>query len=78
MYQKGRAWIELDLAHLKHNMEQFSSLLPPDCALMPAVKANAYGHGAVLVSKALQEHGVQGKRHHRKKRITAPSGEPGI
>ncbi len=59
MYQKGRAWIELDLAHLKHNMEQFCSLLPPDCALMPAVKANAYGHGAVLVSKALQEHGVQ-------------------
>ncbi len=59
MYQKGRAWIELNMEHLKHNMEQFRSLLPPDCDLMPAVKANAYGHGAVLVSKALQAQGVK-------------------
>jgi serine/alanine racemase len=59
MYQKGRAWIELNMEHLKHNMEQFRALLPPDCALMPAVKANAYGHGAVLVSKALQKQGVK-------------------
>lgn len=59
MYQKGRAWIELDMEHLKHNTEQFRRLLPKDCALMPAVKANAYGHGAVPVSRALQEHGVK-------------------
>lgn len=59
MYQKSRAWIELNIENLKHNVEQFRGLLPRDCALMPAVKANAYGHGAVLISKALQEHGVQ-------------------
>lgn len=59
MYQKGRAWIELNMEHLRHNTEQFRLLLPPDCALMPAVKANAYGHGAALVSKALQEQGIQ-------------------
>ncbi|MCI8484627.1 MAG: serine racemase VanT catalytic subunit [Lachnospiraceae bacterium] len=59
MYQKGRAWIELDMNHLKHNTEQFRLLLPSDCHLMPAVKANAYGHGAVLISKELQEQGVE-------------------
>lgn len=59
MYQKGRAWIELNMGNLKHNIEEFRRLLPFDCALMPAVKANAYGHGAALVAKALQEQGIQ-------------------
>lgn len=58
MYQKGRAWIELDLANLEHNVNYLKSLLPGDCKLMPAVKANAYGHGAVLITKALQKMGI--------------------
>lgn len=58
MYQKGRAWIELNMENLRHNVKQFRLLLPSDCALMPAVKANAYGHGAVPVSRALQEQGI--------------------
>ena len=45
--QKGRAWIELDMENLGHNVEQFKRLLPGTCTLMPAIKANAYGHGAV-------------------------------
>lgn len=58
MYQKGRAWIELDLANLEHNVNYLKSLLPGECKLMPAVKANAYGHGAVLIAKALQKMGI--------------------
>ncbi len=58
MYQKGRAWIELNRGHLTDNIRQFRMLLPTDCALMPAVKANAYGHGAPLIAGALQEQGV--------------------
>ncbi len=58
-YQKSRAWMELNMENLKHNIEEFRRILPWDCALMPAVKANAYGHGAVLTAKALQELGVQ-------------------
>lgn len=58
MYKKGRAWIELDMGNLKHNIEEFRRVLPPYCALMPAVKANAYGHGAVPVARALQREGV--------------------
>lgn len=58
-YPKARAWIELDRAALGHNVEQLRSLLPQGCELMPAVKANAYGHGAVLVAKELNRLGVR-------------------
>ena len=55
---QGRAWIELDRAALRHNVEQLQKRLPPGGALMPAVKANAYGHGAVLIAKELNTFGV--------------------
>lgn len=54
----GRAWIELDKKALLYNVTALRSLLPPGCQLMPAVKANAYGHGAVLVAKELNRAGV--------------------
>lgn len=55
----GRAWIELDRAALRHNVEALRSLLPDGCELMPAIKANAYGHGAVLIAKELIALGVR-------------------
>lgn len=39
-YQKSRAWMELNMENLKHNIEEFRRILPWDCALMPAVKAD--------------------------------------
>lgn len=57
--QKSRAWIELDRNSLQKNICALKSLLPPGCELMPAVKANAYGHGAVLISKELNRLGVK-------------------
>lgn len=59
MYEKGRAWVEVNMEHLRHNVRLFQGLLPKNCALMPAVKANAYGHGAVLVAKELQKLGIR-------------------
>ncbi|MEL7603830.1 MAG: alanine racemase, partial [Bacillota bacterium] len=47
-YARGRAWIELDREALRYNVGTLQALLPEGCVLMPAVKANAYGHGAVL------------------------------
>jgi len=58
-FWKGRAWIELDKTALRHNVETLRALLPKDCELMPAVKANAYGHGAVYVSQELNRLGVK-------------------
>lgn len=52
-FDTGRAWIELDIKNLRHNYSEFKKLLPSDCQIMPAVKANAYGHGAVPIAKEL-------------------------
>lgn len=58
-FQKGRAWIELDRNALRHNVMVLRAKLPEGCELMPAVKANAYGHGAVLISRELNAMGVK-------------------
>ena len=40
-------------------MEVLRALLPQGSALMPAVKANAYGHGAVPVARELNRMGIR-------------------
>ena len=55
----GRAWIELDMENLRKNVNMLRGILPDTCRLMPAVKANAYGHGAVAVCRELNRLGVQ-------------------
>ena len=57
-FPQGRAWIELDRSALLHNVRALRALLPKGCELMPAVKANAYGHGAALVAGELQRAGI--------------------
>lgn len=54
-----RAWIELDMHALEHNVRFLQSGLPKDCRLMPAMKANAYGHGAVPVARELNRLGIR-------------------
>lgn len=56
--KRSRAWIEIDRTALRHNVKVLQKRLPPGCALMPAVKANAYGHGAVAVARECREMGV--------------------
>lgn len=53
-----RAWIELDMDALAKNVRFLQSKLPAGSALMPAVKADAYGHGAVLIARALNHLGI--------------------
>ncbi len=55
----GRAWIEIDMKNLRHNINVMRSLLPAGCRLMPVVKANAYGHGAVVIVKELSANGIR-------------------
>jgi alanine racemase len=45
----------LNLAALRHNIEH-ARALAPQSKVMAVVKANAYGHGAVTIAKALQDH----------------------
>ncbi len=54
----SRAWIEVDTRALAHNVDALRARLPQGCRLMPAVKADGYGHGAVLISRQLNALGV--------------------
>ena len=53
-----RAWVEIDLAALTHNVKQLKKLLSPHTQLMAVVKADAYGHGAVAVSQTALQAGA--------------------
>ena len=55
---KARAWLEVDLSKIKHNMKEIHQLIPAKTKVMGIVKANAYGHGDVEVAKALRSCGV--------------------
>ena len=57
-WKKGRAWREIDLDALKHNARLLQHRMGSNCCLMAVVKADAYGHGAVPVAKALAQQGV--------------------
>lgn len=56
--ERARAWIELDRKALENNVRFLRSRLPKNCRLMPAIKADAYGHGAVLLGRELNRLGV--------------------
>ena len=58
MYDKFRSWIEIDLQALRYNVTQFLQVLKSKDQFMAVVKANAYGHGAVRVSKELNAMGI--------------------
>lgn len=53
-----RAWVEIDLAALTHNVKQLKSILSPQTQLMAVVKADAYGHGAIAVSQTVLQAGA--------------------
>ena len=56
--RRERAWLTLDRAALAHNVAALQELLPPGCRFMPVLKANAYGHGALPVARALSRLGI--------------------
>ncbi len=47
----ARAWVEINLSAIAHNVQQIKALLPAGTDLMAVVKADAYGHGAVTVAR---------------------------
>lgn len=56
--KRSRAWIELNMENLRNNIKFFRRIIPDGCKLMPAVKANAYGHGVLPVVQVLWEEGI--------------------
>lgn len=54
-----RAWAEIDLSNLGHNIRVLRGALPGGCELMAVVKSNAYGHGDVEIAAHLNRLGVK-------------------
>lgn len=53
-----RAWAEIDLAALQHNVQCIRETLPEHTEFMAVVKADAYGHGDAVICTALYQMGV--------------------
>ncbi|MDO5444297.1 MAG: alanine racemase [Eubacteriales bacterium] len=53
-----RTWAEISLGNIRHNYEVIRNSLPGKCRFLGVVKADAYGHGALRVSRLLQECGA--------------------
>jgi alanine racemase len=51
-------WIEVDVEALKHNYEVVRQKIGPEVKMLGVVKADAYGHGAVQVSRLWEEMGI--------------------
>lgn len=52
-------WVEIDKNALAHNVRLLKARLGPDVRLMAVVKANAYGHGAVLTAATALANGAE-------------------
>lgn len=54
-----RTWADVSFDHLNHNYQALREKLPSGCRFLGVVKADAYGHGAVPVSRHLKELGAE-------------------
>lgn len=56
---KARIWAEIDTKALRANVDYLYGISPDNSRLMAVVKANAYGHGAVLIARELNKIGIR-------------------
>src|SRR5260370_550314 len=54
-----RSWVEGSLGQIARNFEAVREVVGPGVEVMPVVKADAYRHGAVDVSRRLIAHGAR-------------------
>jgi alanine racemase len=54
MKQELRTYARVSIKNILHNIREIKKLLSPGTKFMAVVKADAYGHGAVAVSKAIE------------------------
>ena len=54
-----RTWADISLDNLNHNFQMLREKVPSGCRFLGVVKADAYGHGAVPVSRHLTELGAE-------------------
>jgi alanine racemase len=54
-----RSWVEVSLGRIRSNFGAIKALVGEGVEVMPVVKADAYRHGAVAVSRALEAEGAR-------------------
>ncbi|HBG48842.1 MAG TPA: alanine racemase [Cyanobacteria bacterium UBA9971] len=52
------AWVEINLAHLEHNIKTLKTFTSPDTKFLAVVKADGYGHGSTMTAPTLLASGV--------------------
>ncbi len=58
MNNTQRAWAEIDLDSIAHNVREIKKRLKSNVRLMGVVKADAYGHGVMETAKTILENGA--------------------
>lgn len=53
------SWIEISESALLNNLQQIRNTIQPTVTIMPAVKADAYGHGAIRITRLLLQNGIE-------------------
>src|SRR4051794_286114 len=54
-----RSWVEVSREQIAENYRALKQAAEPGAEIMPVVKADAYRHGAVEVSRVLEREGVR-------------------
>ena len=54
-----RSWVEVSRQQIGDNFDAIRNIVGSQTEVMPAVKADAYRHGAVEVSRTLEERGAR-------------------
>ena len=57
-YKFNRAWAEVNLDNIAHNVQEIRRIVDKKTEILGVVKADAYGHGVMEVTKVLLENGV--------------------
>ncbi len=59
VYSARPAWVDINLDHIAYNVGQFRRMMAPKTKIMAVVKADGYGHGAVMIGKAALAAGAE-------------------
>ena len=52
------AWVEINISNLEHNIKEIKKNVPEGIKLLGVVKADAYGHGAVMLAPTILASGI--------------------
>jgi len=52
------SWVEVNIGNLEHNIKEIKKYVPADTKLLGVVKADAYGHGSVMLAPTILASGI--------------------